>query len=421
MTGVSEAGSLARSNAAIVVGGGQAGVECATSLRQNGWPGEIIVIAAEELPPYQRPPLSKAFLAGEMPVERLFLRAAGFYEAERIQLRLGESVTAIDRRDNAVVTSEGTVLHYAKLFLATGARPRSLAVPGAHLEGVGFIRSAEDSRRLQPLFTAGSNLVIVGGGYIGLEVAAVARKKGLSVTVVEAGPRLLGRVTAPVVSSFYEQFHRTKGVDIRLGATVSAFTGERRVRTAVLADGSELPCDLAVVGIGIVPNDEIAMYAGVEVEPGEGVVVDRAMRTSDPDIYAMGDCAFALNDCAGRRGRIESVANAIEQARIAAAHACGVEPPSPAVPWFWSDQYDLKLQTAGLISRGYDRAVVRGDPATGKFAVFYFSDTVLVALDAINSPAEFNIAKRIIARGGAGLDPERAADLGLDARQLLPA
>lgn len=412
---------VAKSDVAIVAGGGQAGAQCASSLRRNGWPGDIVLIAAEEVLPYQRPPLSKAYMAGEVPVDRLLLRDQAYYDAERIQVRLGETVTAIDRRDNCVVTSEGAALPFARLFLATGTRPRSLDVPGVDLDGVGYIRNVADVRRLRPQFRTHARLVVVGGGYIGLEVAAVARKLGMEVTVVEAGERLLGRVTDPFVSRFYHDTHRERGVDIRLDATVAAFRGNGKVTGVLLSDGEELPCDLAVIGIGVVANDEVAMYAGLDVEPGQGIVVDANMRTSDPSIYAVGDCTLAWNEFAGRRMRIESVANAIEQAKIAAAHACGAEPQPRAVPWFWSDQYDLKLQTAGMLAKGYDRTVVRGEPRSGRFAVYYMQGSSLVAVDAINAPTDFNVAKRIIGQGGIELDPARIADMTVDMRQLLPA
>lgn len=409
------------SDAAVIVGGGQAGVQCAISLRQHGWSGAIVMIAAEETLPYQRPPLSKAYLAGEMTADRLLLRDQAFYDAQNIRMRLGESVTAIDRRDNVVVTSEGEIFPFAKLFLATGTRPRKLSAPGIRLDGIGYLRNIADVRRLQPAFRSASNLVVIGGGYIGLEVAAVARKRGMNVTVIEAGERLLRRVTGEVVSDFYATFHRAKGVDIRLCTTVAAFEGERKVRAVRLSSGEVLPCDLAVIGIGVDANDELAMYSGIDVEPGRGIVVDPTMRTSDPDIYAIGDCALANNPFAGRRQRFESVANAIEQGRIAAAHAAGAPVPAPAVPWFWSDQYDLKLQSAGLLSKGYDQAIVRGDPSGGRFSVFYLQGRTLVALDAINAAADFNVAKRIIAMPDVALDAAKIADLGRNVRELLPA
>lgn len=409
------------SDTAVIVGGGQAGAQCAISLRQHGWSGGIVMIAAEETLPYQRPPLSKAYLADEIGADRLLLRNQAFYDAQSIRTRLGESVTAIDRRDNVVVTSEGEIFPFAKLFLATGTRPRKLAVPGSRLEGIGYLRSIEDVRSLQPAFQGASHLIVVGGGYIGLEVAAVARKRGMNVTVVEAGERLLGRVTGEAVSDFYAAMHRVKGTNIRLRTTVVAFEGERKVRAVRLSSGEELPCDLAVIGIGVDANDELAMYSGIDVEPGAGIVVDPMMRTSDTDIYAIGDCALAKNPFAGRRQRIESVANAIEQGRVAAAHAAGASVPAPAVPWFWSDQFDVKLQSAGLLSKGYDQAVVRGDPAEGSFSVFYLKGHMLVALDAINAAADFNVAKRIIAMPNVALNAAGIADLSRDVRELLPA
>ena len=410
----------ASSDAAVIVGGGQAGAQCAISLRQHGWSGAIVMIAAEDTPPYQRPPLSKACLAGETTADRLLLRPRDFYEAQGIRLRLGESVTTIDRRDNVVATSEGEVVPFARLFLATGTRPRKLVVPGSHLDGIGYLRGIADAVRLQSAFQNASSLVVVGGGYIGLEVAAVARKRGMNVTVVEAGERLLGRVTGEVVSDFYATFHRAKGVNIRLHTTISAFEGERKVRAARLSSGEVLPCDLAVIGIGVDANDELAMYSGIDVEPGTGIVVDPVMRTSDPGIYAIGDCALAWNMYAGRRQRVESVANAIEQGRIAAAHAAGASVPAPTVPWFWSDQYDVKLQSAGLLSKGYDQAVIRGDPCGGRFSVFYLKERRLIALDAVNAAADFNVAKRIIGMPDVVLDPAAIADPGRDVRDLLP-
>lgn len=406
---------------AVVIGAGQAGVQCALSLRQHGWPGPVVLLGAEEAAPYQRPPLSKAYLAGEMPAERLAFRDPQSYRAEGIELRLGESATAIDRRDDVVITSEGDAIRYGRLVLATGTRPRRLAVPGTHLEGVGYLRDRADVDRLRGGFRAAERVLVVGGGYIGLEVAAVAAKLGKSVVVAEAADRVLARVTCPTVSSFYEGFHRSNGVDVRTRAGVLAFEGDGRVEAAVLTDGSTIPCDLAVIGIGVVPNEEIAMYAGLEITVGDGIDVDAGMRTSDPGIFAIGDCARAPNPFAGRRIRLESVANAIEQAKIAAAVACGRTPPAQAVPWFWSDQYDLKLQTAGIVPHGGHREVVRGDPESGRFSVFYLQEGRLIAVDAINSATEFNVAKRIIGRDGIAVAEDRIADPGFDLRGLLAA
>ncbi|MEW5420914.1 NAD(P)/FAD-dependent oxidoreductase [Amorphus sp. 3PC139-8] len=405
---------------AVIIGAGQAGVQCAFSLRQNGWEGRVILLGAEEVAPYQRPPLSKAYLAGEMPVERLSFRDLAFYESEGIELRLSESATAIDRRDNFVITSEGDAIAYDKLVLATGTRPRRLQVPGITLEGVGYLRDVADVDRLKSAFGSAERVLVVGGGYIGLEVAAVAAKLGKSVVVAEAAKRVLARVTCPLVSAFYERFHRAKGVDIRTSAGVLEFKGEQHVRSVILTDGSEIDCDLAVVGIGVVPNEEVAMYAGLEITVGDGIDVDARMRTSDPDVYAIGDCARAPNPFADGVIRLESVANAIEQAKIAAASLCEKALPAPAVPWFWSDQYDLKLQTAGLVPRGTGhREVLRGEPDSGRFAVFYLVGDRLVAVDAINSAAAFNVAKRIIGRDGPKIDDALLADTDFDLRQLL--
>lgn len=404
---------------AVIIGAGQAGVQCAFSLRQYGWVGPVVLLGAESTAPYQRPPLSKAYLAGEMPAERLLFRNADSYEAEGIDLRPGESATAIDRRDNVVITSEGDAIPYERLVLATGTRPRRLIVPGNALEGVGNLRDRADVDRLKDGFRAAERILVVGGGYIGLEVAAVAAKLGKSVVVAEAADRVLARVTCPFVSSFYERFHRDRGVDIRTGAGVLEFRGEGRIRSAILSDGSDIPCDLAVIGIGVVPNEELAMYAGLEITLGDGVDVDAGMRTSDPHVFAIGDCARAPNVFAGRTMRIESVANAIEQAKIAAAVACGKSPPPPAVPWFWSDQYDLKLQTAGIVPRSGHVEIVRGSPETGRFSVLYIADGRLLAVDAVNSAIDFNVAKRIIGRDDIRIDAARIADPGFDIRGLL--
>ncbi|MGX1096431.1 NAD(P)/FAD-dependent oxidoreductase [Amorphus sp. MBR-141] len=406
---------------AMIIGAGQAGVQCALSLRQHGWPGPVILMGAEESEPYQRPPLSKAYLSGEMPAERLIFRDRRSYEAEGIELRLGESATAIDRRDNYVITSEGEALAYDKLVIATGTRPRRLPVPGIALDGVGYLRERADVDRIRDGFRAAERVLVVGGGYIGLEVAAVAAKLGKTVTVVEAADRVLARVTCPLVSSFYEDFHRRRGVEIRTGVGLLEFKGAARLEAAVLTDGSEIDCDLAVIGVGVVPNEEVAMYAGLEITLGDGIDVDHEMRTSDPDVFAIGDCARAPNIFAGRTIRIESVANAIEQAKIAAAVACGKTPPAPTVPWFWSDQYDLKLQTAGIVPRAGCEQIVRGGPETSRFSVFYVADGRLLAVDAINSAVEFNVAKRIIGRDGVRIDVGQIADPAFDLRGLLAA
>jgi 3-phenylpropionate/trans-cinnamate dioxygenase ferredoxin reductase component len=404
---------------AVIVGGGQAGAQCAISLRQNGWPGDIVMLCAEPHLPYQRPPLSKAYLGGETAVEGLSLRDAAFYERERIHVRLGESATAIDRRDRTIVTSEAELVPYDRLFIATGARPRRLDVEGRGLDGVAHVRDVADIDRIRPRFAAARDVVIVGAGYIGLEVAAVAAKAGKRVTVLEAADRALSRVAGPTISAFYARYHVARGVAFRFGSTVDAFLGEDRLLAARLRDGSEIAADVAFIGIGIVPNDEPAMFAGIEVTPGVGIEVDGDMLTSDPAIYAIGDCARAHNPFAAARTRLESVANAIDQAKIAAAHACGLPRPEPAVPWFWSDQYDLKLQTAGIVSAGHDEEVVRGDPASGRFAVFYLRKGSIAAVDAVNAPDAFNFTRRVLAGDDRVVPAGALADPGVELKALL--
>ncbi len=376
---------------ALIIGAGQAGGECAAQLRQNGWSGAIDLVGAEPYAPYQRPPLSKAYLSDATTEDRLLLKPHSYYADEEIGLRLGVQAATIDRFAGMVSLEDGSTIAYTKLFLATGTRPRRLDLPGSGLDGVGYLRGIDDVKRLKPLIRSGTRLVVVGGGYVGLEVAAIARKLGVLVTVLEAGDRVLGRVTSPPVSEFYTRLHRANGVDVVLNAELITFRGGRHVGAAVLKDGREIPCDVAVVGIGVVANEEMAIEAGIDTD--NGILVDDVMRTSDPDIYAIGDCARGWSDFAGGHIRLESVANALEQARIAARHACGVPAKPREVPWFWSDQYDLKLQTAGITSSAYDQTVLRGETSANKFSVFYLNASKLVALDAVNSPLEFNVAK----------------------------
>lgn len=408
------------SETAVIVGAGQAGAECALELRRNGWPGGVALLGAEPHPPYQRPPLSKAYLAGGTDRDGLRLRPADFYAKEDIALRTDAAVAAIDRAAKRVHLADGERVPYGKLVLATGARPRPFDVPGAELDGVGCLRGIADADRLRADLAGAGRLVIVGGGYIGLEVAAVARGMGRAVTVVEAAERVLARVTSPVVSRFYADVHRAQGVEILCGAALESLRGrDGRVTTAVLADGRELPCDAVLIGVGVVPNSELAAAAGLAVD--DGIVVDAAMRTDDPDIHAVGDCASAWNEFAGARVRLESVANALEQGRVAARHIAGAPDRPRETPWFWSDQYDLKLQTAGLAGTRYDAAVLRGDPAARAFAVAYLRDSRLIALDAVNAPAAFNVAKRVIAKGadGPAIDPAQIADETFDLKTLM--
>lgn len=378
---------------AVIVGASHAGAQLAASLRQEGWDGEIILVGDESVLPYQRPPLSKAYLAGKSTLDELAIRSAEFYTKQRIQL-LDATVEAIDRSVGHLSLSTGDALPYDKLALCTGARPRRLPTPGADLAGVFYLRTAADVEMIREAASPGRRAVIVGGGYIGLETAASLRALGLEVTVLEATERVLERVTAPEVSAFFDRIHREEGVNIRTGALVEALSGDGRVREVILASGESIPADLVIVGIGVEPNTELAAAAGLVVD--NGVVIDDQARTSDPDIVAAGDCASHDMARYGRRIRLESVPSAAEQAKVAAATVCGKSKKIAALPWFWSDQYDLKLQIAGL-NTGYDEVVLSGDPTRDRdFTCFYLRAGELIAADCINRPRDFMFSKRVI-------------------------
>jgi len=398
----------------VIVGAGHAAGQLFASLLQEGFKGDVTVIGEEPYLPYQRPPLSKKFLAGEMELDRLYVRPPAFYDKAGAGLMLGTRVAAIDRTARTVVTAAGTTVPYATLVIATGSRPRRLALPGADLDGVFYLRAIADVQAIQSRFAAGKRLVIVGGGYIGLELAAVAVKQGLQVTVLEQAPRLMARGVGPIVSTFYERIHREAGVTVVTGCAVTGFEGGDRVEQ-VACDSSRHAADIVVVGVGALPNVELARDAGLAVD--NGIVVDDRCRTDDPAIYAIGDCTNQLHPLVGQRLRLESVHNALEQAKAAAAAICGKKLPQVQTPWFWSDQYDVKLQTAGL-SGGHSDAVVRGDPGRGRsFAVFYLKDGVLIAVDAVNRVPEFMTSKQLIA-GGARPDPARLGDERIDMKNI---
>ncbi len=399
----------------VIVGGGQAGGQAAASLRQGGFEGEVALVAAEPHPPYQRPPLSKQYLAGEQEVDRVLLRPGSFYEEQRISLRLGAEASEIDRGGREVLLASGERLAYDAALLATGSRVRRLEVPGADLPGVHYLRTLADAEALRSALGEARRLAVVGGGYIGLEVAAVARTAGLEVTVLEAAERLLARVATPQLSSFYATLHARHGVDVRTGAAVTAFEGDGRVEAIALADGPPVGADLAVVGIGIVPNVEIAEAAGLACD--DGIVVDEACRTSDPAILAAGDCTRHPNAWLGAPARLESVPNAIEQGRVAAAVLCGQDARYDAEPWFWSDQYDTKLQMAGFASLG-EHAVTRGTPGEGPFITFHLRDGAVVAVDAMDSIREFLACRKLVATR-ARPDEAALADPGVAVKTLL--
>lgn len=400
----------------LIIGGGHAAGQCAASLRQKGWTGEITIAGEEAYPPYQRPPLSKAFLAGELDAERLYLKPRAFYDKQSVALRLGARAVRIDREAKEVHFADGAVEAYDYLVLATGARVRKLSVPGADLEGVGYLRDIADVETLKARFRPGADLAIVGAGYIGLEVAAVAAKRGLKVTVLELADRVMSRVTSPTVSHFFEDLHRANGVDVRLGAALEALEGGDAVEAVRLGNGERLACDMAVIGVGVIPNAELAAEAGLAVD--DGVVVDEFARTADEAVYAVGDCTRHPCRYFGGALRLESVHNALEQAKTAAAAICGAPVAYDQVPWFWSDQYDVKLQTVGLCAGRYDREVVRGAPEEKSFSVFYLSGEGIVAVDSINAPADHMIARRLIA-AETKVDPAALADPAFELKTLL--
>jgi 3-phenylpropionate/trans-cinnamate dioxygenase ferredoxin reductase subunit len=390
----------------VIVGAGHAAGQLIASLAQDKYQGAVTVVGDEAYPPYQRPPLSKKYLAGELALDRLYLKPVAFYEKFGTRLMLGRRVDRIDRAARRVVLDDGSSLDYSTLVLATGSRPRKLALPGADLPGIAYLRSIADVEAIRARFSPGTALVVVGGGYIGLELAAVAVKLGLTVTVLEQAPRLMMRGVGPVVSSFYERLHREEGVAVHTGIAVQGFEGDGRVER-VMCDGMRVSADLVVVGVGALPNAELAQEAGLAAT--NGIDVDARCRTGDPAIFAIGDCTNQHHPLLDRRLRLESVHNALEQARMAAAAICGLPPPPDLVPWFWSDQYDVKLQTAGLSDR-HDEAIVRGQPGEGRsFAVFYLSDGVLVACDAMNRTAEFMMSKVLIG-AQARVDKGKLAD-----------
>ena len=378
---------------AVIVGASHAGAQLCASLRQQGWTGEIVLIGDEPELPYHRPPLSKTFLAGDATLDDLLIRRPDFYAKQRITVRQGR-IVAMDRGAHELTLDDGETLRYDKLALCLGARPRTLPVPGADLPGVHALRSAADILAIRAGLTPTSRVVIIGAGYIGLETAASLRKTGHAVTVLETAERVLQRVTAPAVSAFYARVHREEGVDLRTGVTIAALTGDDRVRGVQLADGEVIPADLVIVGIGVVPNVALAEAAGLAVD--NGIVIDAQALTSDPDIVAAGDCASHPCPHAGRRLRLESVPNAGEHAKVAAATLCGKPAAISALPWFWSDQYDLKLQIAGL-NTGYDEVRLQGDAMTERrFSAWYYHDGRLLAVDCVNRPQDFMAARQAL-------------------------
>lgn len=397
----------------VIIGAGHAGVQAAASLREDRYAGGIVLLSGESDLPYQRPPLSKAYLAGEMDAKGLPLRAEAFYRNEKIDLRLGARATRIDRAAYRVELADGSAIDYGHLIVATGARPRRFDIPGIGLPGVLGLRNLADAAELKHRLAPGLKLVVIGAGFIGLEVAATAAKLGAEVTVVEIA-RPMGRAVSPILSDFYAEAHRAFGVRLLLGVGVAAIEGTDKAEAVALADGAIIPADLVLVGVGVEAEDALARAAGLECR--NGVVVDAFLVTSDPAISAIGDCAAFPHAALGCMTRLESIENAVDQAKCVAARLAGKAAPYDALAWFWSDQGDLKLLIAGL-SHGVDRWAARGDPATRAFSTFGFRNGKLAAVESVNRPGDHAAARRILAAGKM-LTLEQAADPAFDLRAL---
>jgi len=381
----------------LIAGAGQAAVQLVDTLRRKGFTGRLTVVGDEPWLPYQRPPLSKKYFAGAFERERLFIRPAQFFSSHNVELHLERRVTEIQRREQRVRLDDGTLIPYDALVLATGSRPRPLPAPGADLLGVHYLRTLDDSDRIRAECTAGGRMVVIGGGYIGLELAASAHELGLDVTVLEMAERVMSRVTCAQLSAFYEAEHARHGVRILCNEKVRALAGDTtsgRVRAVLTENGAEHPADVVVVGVGVLPADELALAAGLRCD--NGIVTDEYCRTSDEAIWAAGDCANHPSRHYGRRLRLESVDNAFEQGTTVAHNLLGTPTPHDRVPWFWSDQYDLKLIIVG-VSSGFDTLVTRGAPGARSFSICYLRAGELVALDSVNQPKDQMAARKLIA------------------------
>lgn len=401
----------------VVIGAGQAGGRAVEAMRKAGFAGRIVLVGEEPHVPYERPPLSKQLLSGDDGPETTYLRDRGFYREQDIDLRLGARASAIDPSARRVLLADGDELAYDKLLITTGSRVRRLAISGAELPGVFYLRDIEDALAIRARLAEGAALAVVGGGYIGLEVAAAARSRGCRVTVLEMEPVVMNRVVAPEVGRFFADVHAAQGAEVRTGTTVSGFAGDRRVDEVVCSDGTRLTVDLVVIGIGIMPNTALAEAAGLAVD--DGIVVDEFGRTSDPEIFAAGDVARHYNPLLGRQIRLESWQNAQNQAIAVARVMCGSNVAYAEVPWFWSDQYDLNLQMTGVADR-WDQIVYRGDMEDRRFTAFYLLDGVLVAANSVNLPRDVRYARKLI-ESGARVDRDALADPAVPLKTLLEA
>jgi 3-phenylpropionate/trans-cinnamate dioxygenase ferredoxin reductase component len=399
----------------LIIGGGQAGAQAIDTLRREGFSGRLVLIGDERELPYQRPPLSKKYLSGEMAADRLLFRHRSFYDEHRVELKLGRRAARLDAAARQVELADGEKLTYDRLLLCLGAESRRLTCPGATLRGVHYLRGLADVPPIQAGFKPQARIVIIGGGYIGLETAATCRKMGCDVTVLEMADRIMNRVVAPSVSQYFAQEHRTNGVNIICDMRVVRLEGEAQVERVVCADGSRHAADLVIVGVGAVATTELASAAGLACD--NGVIVDEYCRTSDPSIFAAGDCTNHPSPRFGRRVRLESVDNAFEQAKTAALNMLDRPVAHDRVPWFWSDQFDNKLLIVGL-SQDYDRQVLRGDPASRSFSVCYLKGRELLAVEAINHSKDYMAARKLIAER-ALLNPEKLADSALALKEAI--
>ena len=401
----------------VIVGGGHAAGALLTTLLQKKYQQEVILVGEEPHPPYQRPPLSKNYLAGEVDQASLYLKPRSVFENAGHQLRLGVRAEQIDRDNRTISLSDQSTLKYDRLVLATGSHVRSLNAPGADLEGIYYLHDIADSDALREELLPGKRLVIVGGGYIGLEVAASATKKGVNVTVLEAAERLMQRVTGPEISEFFYTKHSSAGVDLRLNTAVTGFEAgdQGHVAGVTLASGGTVPADIVLVSVGVVPETALAEAAGLPCD--DGIIVDEFTRTEDPAILAIGDCTRHRNLFFEKMQRLESVANAVDQARTAAATLMGEEKPYNSAPWFWSNQYDVRLQMVGL-SQHHDQRVLRGSPEDKGFAVFYLRDGCVIAVDAVNLPIAFMVGKTLVQQRRQ-VNPEMLKDPDIELKSLV--
>ena len=399
----------------VIVGAGQSAAQCVLTLKRNNFENPIVVIGEEDHLPYQRPPLSKDYLSGDVGLDRIYMKTQDFYDQNNVTVKVATKVLSLDRKEKMVHLSKGEALPYENLVLATGSRVRQLEVEGSDLKNINYLRSINDSNNLKDQFQKGKSLVIIGAGYIGLEVAAAAVKKGMRVTVVEMENRVMSRTVDPIISDYFDTLHRNKGVEIILGSALEKFEGKAFVEKVVCTDGTTLDADSVVVGVGILPNQELAESAGLRCN--NGILVNEFGRTEDPSIFACGDCTNHPNFYVNKNIRLESVHNALEQAKTVALSLLGKPEKYDQVPWFWSDQFEEKLQIVGL-SGDHDKTVVRGSIEENFFMLFYLKRGELIAVDSVNNPKDFLISKKLVANK-LKISSDVLGDQSVDLKDLL--